>query len=155
MQNGTGDRYLINNILNTNKRPFHCSAKGLKFVASLKHKDGAEFVLSNLSFRAAPNCTSQLKTGICFVTDDKLDESDLALFDSVPAAEVAATLAGLADKFKQAHVFTIQDEEGELELDIFNLHNTWWRGKYLTLKFIDAHGDNENIDLGTLGVIGT
>jgi len=25
----------------------------------------------------------------------------------------------------------------------------------VTLKFIDAHGDNENIDIGTVGIIGT
>eukprot|EP00801_Mesodinium_rubrum_P002102 Mrub_02102.p1 GENE.Mrub_02102~~Mrub_02102.p1 ORF type:complete len:389 (-),score=188.29 Mrub_02102:200-1366(-) len=32
---------------------------------------------------------------------------------------------------------------------------TWYKGRYLTIKYIDAYGDNENVDVGTLGVVGT
>jgi len=66
---GTGERLKIDNILNTEKNSYHCSSKGTKFSISLKMKDESEFRLSHLSFRAAPRCTSQLKTGIFFVTD--------------------------------------------------------------------------------------
>ena len=86
-------------------------------------------MLSNLSFRAAPRCTSQLKTGICFVTDDRLTAGDLEEFDSMPASELAENLSGPACKFRQARLFTIEDEEGELEIDLFRDVGHWWKGK--------------------------
>ena len=31
----------------------------------------------------------------------------------------------------------------------------WWKGSYLTVKFVNAWGVNTNIDVGIIGAIGT
>lgn len=153
MQEGTGDRYKIENILNTDGT-FHCSSKGLKFVLSLRLKDASEFQLSHLALKAAMRCTSQLKTGIFFVTDAKLSAEELAVFDEAAVADLPALVAQ-QDFGRQACVFTVADEDGQVEVEVMETSPQWFRGRYLTIKYIDAHGDNENIDVGTLGIIGS
>lgn len=79
-------------MLNKEKQSFHCSSKGTKFSLSLRPKDGGEFLLSHLSLRAAFRCTSQLKTGIFFVTDEKLTTEQLAVFDEAEVADLPTLL---------------------------------------------------------------
>jgi hypothetical protein len=96
-------------------------------------KDFTEFSLSHLSFRAAPRCTSQLKTGIFFVTDTQLTENQLEVFDNVPLSKLAPILR--KQKFgDQAQVFTIENEEGHLEVDVIDSAKQLYKGKYLTIK---------------------
>jgi len=62
-----------------------------------------------------------------------------------------------SDLGKQAHAFVITDtEEYKIELEFMELGAAdWYEGKYVTLKFIDAYKDNDVINIGTVGIIGT
>jgi len=87
-------------------------------------KDESEFRMSHLSFRAAMNCTSQLKTGIFFVTDTQLSEEQLAIFDDVAVTDLASKVKEQAFG-TQAQVFTIVDEDSQLEVEVMDAADKW------------------------------
>jgi len=101
---------------------------------TLKMKDDSVFRLSHLSIRAAMMCTSQLKTGIFFVTDTPLSESQLAVFDEVPTTDLASKVKEQSFG-AQAQLFTVVEENGQLEVEVMETgSDSYYTGKYLTIK---------------------
>jgi len=106
---------------------FHCSGTGTKHTLRLKCKDEQNFKLSHLSFRKAPNCTSNAKTVIFFVTDTEIPVEELKIFDDMEKDQVQAKLKQLHIG-AQAHQIVIEDGETEFEVMAHGA-NDWYIGK--------------------------
>lgn len=89
------------------------------------------------------------------MTDEKLTEEHLAIFDNIAVASLPDLLSQHA-LFHQSQVFTIPQKGGQLEVDLLETTGTWYKGRYLTIKYITVHGSSKmDITFGTLGVIGS
>ena len=58
------------------------------------------------------------------MTDEKLAEEQLAVFDDTAVADLPALLEKQAFG-RQAQVFSVPDEDGQLEVDVWATAGTW------------------------------
>lgn len=92
----------------------------------MKCKDDAFFKISHISIREAPNCTSKLKTGIVFVTAEKIESETLDVYNGLEFEEIQAKLKE-SDVGKQAQAFIITDtKDYQIELEFMALGATDW-----------------------------
>lgn len=115
-----GNGYEIENILNPNNYIKHCSKPGTKHTVSLTHKDEKTFRVYSLKIDAAPSCTSNLKTGILFVTEKKILTEDLDIFDNLSEEAIRKKLQDSEIKTKfgcQAQVFVTPTGSIQIHVD--------------------------------------
>lgn len=96
----------------------------------MKCRGEEEFKLSHVSIRGVPRCTSQLKTGIVFVSQHMIEAATLNEYDGLPLAAIQAKLTD-SELGRQAHAFVITDTENyQIELEFMALGAAdWWQGK--------------------------
>jgi len=123
------NQYDVKNTLCIDQTKIHCSAEGNEYILFLKSE--LYFNLTDFIIKAANNCSSQLKNGLIYVTDNEIIED---------IENITPTLKFITNDLNYCL-------EHKFEENI--------KGKNIIIKFIDAHGENDNINIGTFMFIGS
>lgn len=151
-------QYDIKNVLIPVIEPFHCSASGTKFNLVLKCAE--DFTLTHFYVSGpGPKCTEPIKSGLVWITEQAPDVDKLKKYDSMCTEEFMEIVKGLRTYSSSEEAgsmpdpclyFTTDATSREVEVEL----PKWREGKYVTVKFLDTHRDQSNIDIGVVGMIG-
>lgn len=137
--------------------PFHCSGNGTKFNLVLKATE--DFTLSHFYVSGpGPRCTEPVRSGLVWVTNEPPDVDLLKKYDTMSPEDLMEIMKGLRCTSPEASkslpdpcvYFKTDPTTRETEVEL----SKWREGRYVTVKFLDTHKDQVNIDVGILAFVG-
>lgn len=150
-------QYDVKNTLIPILEPFHCSGAGTKFNLVLKCSE--DFTLTHFYISGpGPRCSEPIRSGLVWVLDHPPQVELMKKYDNMSTEELMEIMKGLRsysagdDKGlpDPCVYFTTDPTSRESESEL----SKWREGKFVAVKFLDTHKDQENIDVGFLGLIG-
>eukprot|EP00386_Alphamonas_edax_P001197 GDKI01003489.1.p1 GENE.GDKI01003489.1~~GDKI01003489.1.p1 ORF type:complete len:663 (-),score=239.83 GDKI01003489.1:357-2345(-) len=142
---GIDDRYPVENVLHANSK-FHCSKPGKGFDLLLELSESC--TVTHFVARGPDNCTEPIKIGAVWFSSDK--PSDLSYSSGVEEKETKEGVYECAEK-KPDLVF---ETDGVFYESADELYPPKQGVKYVHIKYVNTHGDGDNVDVTFFGLVG-